>query len=86
MGRRHRSDYGDAEGDRGHHGERRAPIFLLWAQRRQRLGERCRGGPGGEENGEQRHGDTAMVVGVEVDDTFAESPLLLLFFYFPVSF
>ena len=44
------------------------------------------GGPGERGNGEQRHGDTAMVVGVEVDDIFAESPLLLLFFYFPVSF
>ena len=55
-------------------------------QRHGSEGERGQGGPGEHGNGEQRHGDTAMVVGVEVDDTFAESPLLLLFFYFPVSF
>ena len=39
------------------------------------------GGPGERGNGECGRGDTAMVVGAEVDDPFAESPLLLLFFY-----
>ena len=55
-------------------------------QRAQRHGERCRGGPGGEENGDEGGGDTAMVVGAGVDDLFAENPLLLLFLYFSVSF
>ena len=44
------------------------------------------GGPGGEENGDEGRGDTAMVVGAGVDDLFAENPLLLLFLYFAVSF
>ena len=44
------------------------------------------GGPGGEANGDEGGGDTAMVVGAGVDDLFAENPLLLLFLYFSVSF
>ena len=55
-------------------------------QRHGSEGERGQGGLGSAENGKHGRGDTAMVVGVEVDDTFAESPLLLLFFYFPVFF
>ena len=49
-------------------------------------GERGQGGPGGEENGGDGEGDTAMVIGAEVDDHFAENPLLPLFFYFSVLF
>jgi len=49
-------------------------------------GERGQGGPGGEENGDDGEGDTAMVVGAEVVDHFAENPLLPLFFYFSVLF
>ena len=44
------------------------------------------GGPGERGNGEHSHGDTAMVVWVEVDDDFAENPLLLLFFLFSSFF
>ena len=51
-------------------------------QRVEGEGERGQGGPGGEENGDDGEGDTAMVVGAEVDDHFAENPLLPLFFYF----
>ena len=49
-------------------------------------GERGQGGPGGEENGVDGEGDTATVVGSEVDDLFAENPFLPLFFYFSVLF
>ena len=44
------------------------------------------GGPGERGNGEHGRGDTAMVVGVEDDDIFAENPLLLLFFLFSSFF
>ena len=44
------------------------------------------GGPGEPGNGEHGRGDTAMVVGAEVDDGFAEIPLLLLFFLFSSFF
>ena len=49
-------------------------------------GVRGQGGPGERGNGEHGRGDTAMVVGAEVDDHFAENPLLPLFFYFSVLF
>ena len=48
-------------------------------------GERGQGGPGGEENGVDGEGDTATVVGSEVDDLFAKTslaPLLCSFSFF----
>ena len=65
----------------------RCPFSSLRCRDVQRLGsggERGQGGPGGEENGDDGEGDTAMVIGAEVDDHFAENPLLPLFFYFSV--
>ena len=57
------------------------PVFFPAVQRVEGEGERGQGGPGGEENGDVGEGDTAMVIGAEVDDHFAENPLLPLFFY-----
>jgi hypothetical protein len=43
-------------------------------------------GAWGAENGEARHGDTAVVVGGEVDDVFAKRPLDFRFLFTTRSF